>query len=601
MNLFQFLPRSNAEWNKKILMMKLICFYMIAFLFQGQASTLAQSKKVTLDFYSVEIQEVFTEIQKQTDLTFLYPNEDLTGKEIVSISVDEEPVENALALILTPLDLEFKIANSYIIVRQQEQQTSAQVITGQVTDENGDPLVGASVYVKGNRTIGTVTDNDGNFSLDVEPPFTLVVSFVGFQTYTVEVSDGQENIVIQMLQSFNELEGVTVSTTRLNQRLEDIPHKMEMIGSKNISQAGSIDAAEVLKANGFAILESSMGTSQVQVRGFNSGNQGGYVLLLLDGRPTGYDDLSQIPSYNIERIEVIKGPAAVQYGSSAMGGVINFITKKSKGDISGNAGIYYGSFDSYGVNASVGGGISDKTRFNLGVSYKTRKGDFKTGKNNFFSVDNEELIGPSGTDVPDSDRENVSINGGLGFELGNNWNLDLLGEFYADDRMDFLRGLTPNPSQGKSNRSSFDIDLKGNPGKHNLRFRPYFFNRSFESLRVDPMSPSMSRYKASDRISKILGLQAQDAITLAQKHQVVFGIDYQNIRFELEDFNPDGSNRSTFGPNEINTIFATFVNGSFHFLKSRFIATVGGRFTSTTFTPETSDFFQGEIRESEKR
>jgi outer membrane receptor for ferrienterochelin and colicin len=87
---------------------------------------------------------------------------------------------------------------------------------------------------------------------------------------------------------------------------------------------------------------------------------------------------------NVERIEILRGPASALYGPQAMGGVVNIITKQSKDKIHDSASVGYGSFDQSDINFAVGGGITKKLNFDIGFNRTQRASDYKLGNGNLF-------------------------------------------------------------------------------------------------------------------------------------------------------------------------------------------------------------------------
>lgn len=143
---------------------------------------------------------------------------------------------------------------------------------------------------------------------------------------------------------------IVVSSTRTDEKLKNIPRKVEVITSKDIEALDPDNATELLqKTAGVDVIEYPGVLSGVSMRGFvpNYGSylNPQYVTYLLDGRPLGTYNLASVDMNMIERVEVIKGPSSALYGSKGMGGTINFITKKSRGPIKGTASLGYGSFE----------------------------------------------------------------------------------------------------------------------------------------------------------------------------------------------------------------------------------------------------------------
>ena len=133
-------------------------------------SAKAQTARVTLDLKEVTLTQAMNEIKKQTRYLFINRDvEDINGRK-VSINVSNELISNALNRIFTPLGIDYYIDGKSIIISKRRQSDSKPVqVSGSVTDTNGQPVIGASVIVKG-TTLGVSTDAEGMFSLQVPPP-----------------------------------------------------------------------------------------------------------------------------------------------------------------------------------------------------------------------------------------------------------------------------------------------------------------------------------------------------------------------------------------------------------------------------------------------
>lgn len=220
-----------------------------------------------------------------------------------------------------------------------------QSVSGKVTDQSGEPLLGASILVKGTST-GTVTDIDGNYSIMVpQGATTLVVSYTGFNSQEVEIgSQTMINITME--------EGVTLSeavVTALGVQREEkaLGYAVQEVGGDQVTLTNDVNFVSSLsgKVAGVQIISSSGaslgGSAKIRIRGVNSLDSGD-PLYVVDGTPianenfsstTGGADFgnlaSDIPSNDIEKISVLKGPAATAlYGERAKNGVVMITTKK---------------------------------------------------------------------------------------------------------------------------------------------------------------------------------------------------------------------------------------------------------------------------------
>jgi len=151
-----------------------------------------------------------------------------------------------------------------------------------------------------------------------------------------------------------ELDTVVVTAKRIEERLRDVSQNITVFTQKDIEQSGAVSVTDLLKKAGIQVYSdggAGYGNEGVVIRGGRSSMHGfdiaGDILVLVDGHRTGSDFLGNIGLENTERIEVIRGPGAVQYGAAAMGGVINIITRqgreKPEGFVEAGAGSWGGT------------------------------------------------------------------------------------------------------------------------------------------------------------------------------------------------------------------------------------------------------------------
>ncbi len=159
------------------------------------------------------------------------------------------------------------------------------------------------------------------------------------------------------------LSEVIISATRSGLQLKNIPQKVEIITNEEIASIPSDNIAEVIKrSTNLDIIQYPGLSASVGMRGFVPTTMGsnGYVLILINGKPSGTQNLASIDVNNVEKIEVVKGPYSSAYGSQAMGGVINIITKKNSDDISGSVSYSSGSYNSSALSAKASLPLSKK-------------------------------------------------------------------------------------------------------------------------------------------------------------------------------------------------------------------------------------------------
>ena len=159
------------------------------------------------------------------------------------------------------------------------------------------------------------------------------------------------------------MDEVVVTATRSEEKIREIPAKVEVVSQEDIELTSAETLTEQLKKNtAIDVVEYPGALAGIGIRGFRPEFSGitKHSLVLINGRSAGSTNLANILSDNIERIEVLKGPASSLYGGEAMGGVVNIITKKNTGPLTGMAEIGVGSFDTNYEKAAIGGGAGQR-------------------------------------------------------------------------------------------------------------------------------------------------------------------------------------------------------------------------------------------------
>ncbi|KAA6303699.1 MAG: TonB-dependent receptor SusC [Candidatus Ordinivivax streblomastigis] len=213
-------------------------------------------------------------------------------------------------------------------------------ITGKVVDESGEVIIGASIVATG-RSIGTVTDIDGKFSLEVAPKTTLTISYIGFSTQTIAVDakDFYEIVLQEDAQHLDEVVIVGYGT----QKKGSITGSVVAVNNKELSITKNQNAQNMLtgKVPGVRVIQKTSEpgefNNQFDIRGFGS------PLIVIDGVPRGQDAFARLSPDEIENISVLKDASAAVYGVRAANGVVLITTKKGeKGKSKINYSMFYG-------------------------------------------------------------------------------------------------------------------------------------------------------------------------------------------------------------------------------------------------------------------
>ncbi len=317
-------------------------------------------------------------------------------------------------------------------------------IKGNVVDETGLPMPGVSVLIK-NTTIGVGTDSKGNFVLQLKEKrdLTLLFTCMGYKSRELEVSSDNfsEPLKLSMKPALNQLEETVVTGNREEKLLKDVSVPTRIIGRTEISSLNpaSMEALLQYEIPGLQLGYNSMsGLPSIKYQGMG----GEYILFLIDGERIsgeGSDhnvDFSMFNVEDIERIEIIRGAQATVYGSNALAGVINIITKKADRPIVSEISTRYAGRN--GSSYSVSGGYRNSALSSM-TSVSWRKRDTYTiGDEKGKSYDE---IGPDGKVQTKQDKAgSTTIYGGkmwnasqkFRYSFNEHFKAELNGSFYRN-------------------------------------------------------------------------------------------------------------------------------------------------------------------------
>ncbi len=208
-------------------------------------------------------------------------------------------------------------------------------LSGKITTKKSDqPLPGAHVYLEG-TTVGTATNNQGDFQLKNLKPgnYELIISFSGYQRIrkNVSIDDKSVDLQVQMEESTSNLGEVVVTGTGTAHHLKNAPVPTELLNAKAVKSVAANDFEDLMMSlsPSFDFNPNTMGSFMTL-----NGLRDDYIVVLLNGKRMygdmgGNTDLNRINPDNIERVEILKGASSLLYGSDAIAGVVNIITKES--------------------------------------------------------------------------------------------------------------------------------------------------------------------------------------------------------------------------------------------------------------------------------
>ena len=296
-------------------------------------SVYAQAEKLDLSVTNKSLKQFITQVEKETDYTFML-DQTVDQNQKITVKGQQESLETILTKAFAGKPVTFEIVGKQIILKLPRTTQSGQTkkITGTIKDENGEAVIGANVSVKGTTT-GTITDIDGNFSLEAQQGATLLISYIGYETqeitvgsqsvYSIRLSEDSQALdeVVVIGYGTQNRQAITGSITKADiDTYRDVP-------TNNIMETikGSVPGLNVGGVN------KAGNVAGFSIRGQNSTRDGGNnPLIVLDGAI--YDgSLADIPSEDIENFTVLKdASAAAVYGSRSANGVILIQTKRGR-------------------------------------------------------------------------------------------------------------------------------------------------------------------------------------------------------------------------------------------------------------------------------
>ena len=206
--------------TKTIRIMKVTSLCNLLAVCSISASTYAQSLKFSIHKQNSSISEVFKEIEKKSDFTFFFNDNQINVKQKVSVSANNASIEDVLAQVLQNTGYNYQIIDKQILIKVSDKEVMAvpavvqsdKKITGTVLDATGMPVIGANVMVKG-TTNGTITDMEGKFSLEAREGAVLVISYIGFANQEIKVGK-QTNLSIALKEDSKALDELVVLPIR---------------------------------------------------------------------------------------------------------------------------------------------------------------------------------------------------------------------------------------------------------------------------------------------------------------------------------------------------------------------------------------------------
>lgn len=329
-----------ASKQQRTLIMNLSLFSLALVCFQVAFAGKSTAQKVTLHEKEVSVVRLLKHIERQTGFTTFYKKKDLDERKRISVDLREVELREALQVILGDLECDFEIRERIIIIRKEEkegyrqsasspknEEKIQQLLLGKVLDDGGAPLPGVTVSVRG-LTVTTVTDENGDFRVDVDKGQVLVFSNVGYETQEVLVGD-QNNLEIVLHATQEDLEEVVVVAFG-TQKKATVTGAITSVGQQVVKSITTSDLSKGLAGRlpGIRVIQNSSEPgsfdTRFDIRGFSD------PLFIVDGMEMAKRDFVRMNPNIIKDISVLKDASAAVYGVKAANGVVLVTTQKGE-------------------------------------------------------------------------------------------------------------------------------------------------------------------------------------------------------------------------------------------------------------------------------
>lgn len=406
-------------------------------------------------------------------------------------------------------------------------------ISGVVKDaKSSENLWGVSVYLKGTH-IGAMSDAKGSYVIEAVPAgkWTLICSIVGYKKVIKDITV-ENNSKLKYDYSLSEdditFSDVVVTATRNEELVTSIPVATEVLNLKKIENSNAKDVGEALKSVGASLVKSygALGSLEsISLRGSTDAQ----VLILIDGQrlnnaQQGSVDLSSIPLDAVEKIELVKGGNSAMYGSDAVGGVINIITKnmgrKDKLDFSASG--MFGTYNTQKYDVSVGQGIKNIDYF---LSYSRTQTD---GNLKYTDLTGKKVELKNG----DTKADNFFAKAGYSFE--NQSKVSAFFQYRNSNNGSPGSIQYPNYSaRNKADNKHFSISYDGLTfGQFVFNFNAYIMSR--ENRYINPESYSGTEENLYD--SRSLGFLLKAFADFNELGLISYGYEFRQDKLESSKF-----------------------------------------------------------------
>ncbi|AWW32746.1 SusC/RagA family TonB-linked outer membrane protein [Echinicola strongylocentroti] len=346
---------------------------------------------ITLTEHVSTLGDFLGEVESRTPFRFAYDRSDVDKRQQITFRRKNDTIEGFLQQIAQQVPLSFRQVNHDIDIKKVSMPRPVQVVEeeikvdGEIVNEEGEPIPGATVLVKGG-SVGTAADIDGKFSLEVPEGSTLKISFVGFVSQEIEVGN-QRFLKIVLKEDLKQLDEIVVVGYGTQKKV-DLTGSVAAVDGEDIAARKTVQVSQALQGAvpGVTVTRSNNApgsTANIKIRGITTISDSN-PLIIVDGVPI--DNINDINPNDIESMSVLKDAASASiYGSRAAAGVILITTKRAE------AGTFSMTYDfNYGMEKATSMPEYVGAKRYMEMTNELRWND--NGNDNEFSVYPREVI-----------------------------------------------------------------------------------------------------------------------------------------------------------------------------------------------------------------
>ena len=419
-------------------------------------------------------------------------------------------------------------------------------LRGRVLNNDNEPVSQAHISIAGQQK-QTVSDKNGKFQFKElsKQQYDIMISHIGYQTLhqsiQIDADDSSRELhTFRLKQQRYESPSMVVTATRSRRDIEDVPEPVSVISDKEIQTSGSTRLSEILSEQTGLTLSSDHGTG-IQVQGFSSD----YTKIMIDGQPligrtAGTLNLDRISVGNVKQVEMVKGPSSALWGSDALAGVINVITKKGQRPLEIGVNSRYATNNTWDVGLNLSTNKNEWTQ-NVYLN-RNSSGGYRLNPNSISQT------------VPNYQNYTASYRSSL--PLSNMVDLKLQGRYYREEQSstDHL-GEPKNPTllDGNALQEDYSLapELQFNFGTGWKAHLSHYFSRYRTDTRYHyRKGDSLYEHTQFDQYYNKSELQLNKSWNVKHISTIGSGYKYEQLKAGRYDGQPSFSSYFIYGQHE---------------------------------------------------